>query len=352
MNRVYWLCFLLIFLGNRELAAQQDAAHGKQLILQAYEITQNAGEEDTGAFDKVLALCQQGISTPVDAKTKDYAKKLMSWARNRRGEVLAKQDKDKEAYEEFDAAVQLDATRWRAWHNRGVSRAIAGEYEKALEDFTKTIELEKEYANAWFNRAEVLYEQGKFKEALADYNEAIRINPQDPEFQSSRGHTLFRMGRIREAIADYDNVLRLDPKYVDALVLRAAARFQLGEYEGAANDYRVAVKLQPNHLQGLINLAWMMATCPDERFLQPDLAVQAAEKARKLAGEKADYRLADVLAASLASKGSYSQAAKVLETALEEFPAELKPAADQRLAMYKSGKPYREPRAPRAVKKQ
>jgi serine/threonine protein kinase/tetratricopeptide (TPR) repeat protein len=54
-------------------------------------------------------------------------------------------------------------------------------------------------------------------------------------------------------------------------------------YRQARADYEVASDLEPNRPRTLNNLAWLLATCPDERLRAPPRAVELATRATELA---------------------------------------------------------------------
>jgi tetratricopeptide (TPR) repeat protein len=95
-----------------------------------------------------------------------------------------------------------------------------------------------------------------------------------------------------------------------------------------------------------MSAAWLMATCPDERFRDNDRAVAAAKKAIELDGGE-DYRYLDTLAAAHASAGKFDDAKSIMEEVIKIAPDEAKERLKKRLAIYEEGKPYRE--APRVV---
>ena len=321
----------------------QEAQPGRAKVIQAYELTEGAEDDDVEVFDKVINLCGDALKEGLSEEHADYARRLMSWAHNRRGETWARDGQGAEALDEFEAAIRLDPKRWRALHNRGVSRAMAGDFEAALEDFAATIELNADYANVWYNRAEVYFEQGEFQKAVADYDKALQLNPQDVDALNSRGHARYRLGQYKEALVDYEKAVELKPEDVISLTNRGDAYADLGRYKEAAADYRAAIKADAEYPRSYLGAAWMMATCPDERFRDGDLAVQAARKAAELAGTQ-DYRYEDTLAAALAEQGRFDEAVAALEEALEKFPEEQRAAGENRLQGYRERKPHREQR--------
>ncbi len=70
--------------------------------------------------------------------------------------------------------------------------------------------------------------------------------------------------------------------------------------------------------------AWIMATCPDERFRNPEAALAAAQKAMEFDGDK-DPRYIDTLAAAYAVNGQFDSAGAILEAHMDKIPANWKP---------------------------
>ena len=284
-----------------------------------------------------------------------YLTSLEAWALHRRGEAYVKQaaeanaagqsamgrQLDGKAMEDFDAAVKLDPQRWKSYHHRGVCHALAGDFTRALSDFTKTIELRPEYESAWFNRGEIHYEMGAYAQAIADYDEAIRRQPQDAGFFTSRGHAYSQLRQFDKALEDYNRAVELDPGNPQRITNRGDAYRSLGHWEQAANDYRQAVNLDSRFGRAFQSVAWLMSTCPDEQFRHPQLALRAAHKAVDLDGAQ-DYIYLDTLAAAFANSGQFDKAQNVIRRAIQLAPAENAQPLHHRLALYQSGKPFRQ----------
>jgi tetratricopeptide (TPR) repeat protein len=329
-----------------------DAGSAQALIKKAYAKTETAKSLDD--YAEVIRICEQAQASKLSEARADYVKRLLSWAQNRRGEAYADQaialDKKNQAAEaakmdalalaDFQAAVKNDPTRWRAIHNRGVSQALAGEYDEAMSDFDRTIKLKPDYANAWFNRGEIRYEQGKYAEAVADYSQSLRLKDEDAGVLTSRGHAYFQLRQFRKALADYDQALRAGGETGDAYANRADAHHSLGQWEEAAKDYRQAIKLDPKLGRAFQGAAWLMATCPVERIRNADLAIEAAQRAIALGDE--GHECLDTLAAAYANAGQFDQAkttlAKAMKAASEADAKRMQP----RLALYEAKTPYRQ----------
>ena len=94
--------------------------------------------------------------------------------------------------------------------------------------------------------------------------------------------------------------MELDPRNPERITNRGDAYRSLGQWEQAANDFRQAVNLDNHFGRAFQSVAWLMATCPDEQYRHPDLAVRAAQKAIELDGDE-DYIYLDTLAAAFAN---------------------------------------------------
>ncbi len=328
------------------------AKPGVTLAADAFKLSKSASTIEE--YTEIIGLCEQTLAVEQDETVRKYAQQLLAWAANRRGEAFSQSAAklnaanktqealrhDEQALTDFTTAVQNDPTKWKSLHNRGVSLALIGQYEDALAELTAAIELKSDYVNTWFNRAEVRYELGQYDDAAADYSEVIQRQPDDFGAFTGRGHAHFRMGDLQKALADYHRAVTLDQKSAGALINRGDTYRQLGQYEKAAADYRAAVKIDDQYGRAYRAAAWLMATCPNDKLRNSDLAVRAAEKAIELDGAS-DYLYLDTLAAAYANAGNYSEAVQTLEQAIGTAPEDAKLPLEQRLSLYQSGKPYR-----------
>jgi tetratricopeptide (TPR) repeat protein len=342
------------------LSAAAVSADAKSLIRTAYEKTSRAATIEE--YGSIIQLCHQALEASPDESQKTYINSLLSWSHNRRGEVYTEQaseaqrrsaaqqaaELDGRALADFELAIKLDASRWKPWHNRGVSRAIAGKYAEAVADFTRVIELNAGYTNAWFNRGELKFDLGKFDEALRDYTEAIRLAPTDAGALTSRAHTYFRLERFAEALRDYSEAIRLSPQDAHAHANRGDAYQSLGRWQEARDDLTRAIQLAEDSPRVLQSAAWLMATCPDSTIRDAKLAVQAAERAVELSAQP-DVLLLDTLAAAYANAGRYTEAVAKIQESLRIAPAQESAPLQKRLALYQQQQPYRQAQAASAA---
>ncbi|MFT5524674.1 MAG: tetratricopeptide (TPR) repeat protein [Pirellulaceae bacterium] len=322
-------------------------------IRAAYELTKTA--KSVKDYSSVIEQCGKAQIIGLNDEQSLYVKKLISWAHNRRGEAFADYaaqltadgeneratEMDGKALSDFEIAVNNDPERWKSRHNRGVSYALIGEYKNAIADFTKALEKKPDYTNAWFNRGEIYYEIGDYDKAIIDYDQTVKLQPNDFGAITSRGHAYFQAEKYREALLDYIQAVRLQPNSAIAYANRADAYRSLSMWEDAATDYRESIRLDNQLGRAYQSAAWLMATCPDERFRDQKLAIEAAQKAIGLDGQD-DYRYLDTLAAAQASSEQYEQAIATIENAIKLAPTADREELEKRMALYKVGKPYRQ----------
>jgi tetratricopeptide (TPR) repeat protein len=133
------------------------------------------------------------------------------------------------------------------------------------------------------------------------------------------------------------------------LVNRGDAYRDQGAFGPAAADFREAIRIDPKLGRAYLSAAWLMATCPDAKFRDPEKAVAAAEKALDLDGDK-DYRYLDTLAAAQANAGQFDLAKATVAKALAAAPKSESPRVRQRSQLYESSRAYREGAPAEAVR--
>jgi len=315
-----------------------DGLPGDRHIHEAYAQTGDARK--VADYTQIVQLCQEGIRAGVSRETDKYARRLMSWAYNRRGELLAEQGHDTIALADFEAAIANDKTRWRAYHNRGVSLALLGRHRSAISDFNRTLEINPQYANAYFNRAEVRYELGDLESAIVDYSRAIKLDPNDVAFYNSRGHTHYRLGKYREAARDFTLAIRLDPHNSEALTNRGDLYTALGYYGRAVRDYQEAIRSNLEFGRAYLSSAWLMATSPNADYRSVEGALDAIEKAVAY-GVPKNLRYLETLAAVQANAGDFEAAQATLKRAIQISPAGSSDRYAAKIKQYAQGKPLR-----------
>jgi tetratricopeptide (TPR) repeat protein len=162
--------------------------------------------------------------------------------------------------------------------------------------------------------AQALEAQGKLDEALGHYRQVLQQRP-DARMHAKIGESLAARGRIQEATA----------------------------------HYREALRLQPGLWPVLNNLALILATDPDPANRDGRAAVQFAEQACVLTGQR-EAGVVGTLAAAYAEAGRFREAVATAQRAraLAEAAGDAKTAERNRelLQLYEAGRPFHEEKTP------
>lgn len=262
-----------------------------------------------------------------------------------------------------------------AWFQRGRITGVRGDFEKALEYLNKAAEMEPRNVAVLMIRAAVLQELRKSEEAMKDVNRALELRPDNPALLRLRAAILAGSGQLSQAVRDleqvrqqgsaepsidlqlgllysiqkrhgkaleqFDKVLAVEPRNVAALRGRADTLLSLGRHGEAIADYEKALEVDPNDSGVLNNLAWVLATSPDENIRDGKRALELAQKACELTEYKAAHILS-TLAAAYAETGDFENARKWSQKAVELGSESEKEALQKELESYQRNEPVRE----------
>ena len=87
----------------------------------------------------------------------------------------------------IDARTGTAASVAVAHNNRGITYALAGQFDKALEDFEAAVALDPTSAKAFNNRGLIHQKQAAYDRAIKDFSELIGFDPANADtFANSR----------------------------------------------------------------------------------------------------------------------------------------------------------------------
>jgi len=129
----------------------------------------------------------------------------------------------------------------------------------------------------------------------------------------------------------------------DALRARGDAMLSVGKHGDAVKDYDEALKLTPDDTGVLNNLAWVLATSPDDGVRNADRSIELGTKACDLTKFEKPHILS-TLASGYAEKGDWENAIKWSGKAVELGVKEddVSDQLKKELDSYKEKKPWRE----------
>jgi tetratricopeptide (TPR) repeat protein len=296
-----------------------------------YHLGENRAEKALADFDAALAL------DPDDGDTHE--------ARGLAQSVLQKYD---DAMESFNKAIEQSPDSATAHTHRARVRAIKGDTPAALKDVEHALELQPGSVQALQLHAALLGSTGKFDKALKDLNLLRTAMPDNAELLLQIA-TLYQASKqVDKAIDAYGDVLEADPANIGAFRGRADAYLSQGKQAEAVADYDKALESDPKNSGVLNNLAWVLATSPDDKLRNGQRAIELATTACEVTEYKQAHILS-TLAASYAETGDFDKAKEWSQKAVDLGADEMKGQLRKELESYEAKKPWREEMPPDLV---
>ena len=218
----------------------------------------------------------------------------------------------------------------------------------AKQDVDKSLDMKPGLAEAYRLRAVIASSQKKYDEAIQDLTILAQNKPNEPVFLLQLA-TLYQLdGRPGMAVKISDQLIRSRAGGASAYRIRGDAYLSMGDQAKAIVDFQSALDMMPEgdgQRAGLLNnLAWILATSPDEALRDGKRAIELGTKAC----EETEFKEAHILstlAAGYAEVGNFEDAMKWSAKAVELGKAELNEQTDQlqkELESYRDKKPWRE----------
>lgn len=154
------------------------------------------------------------------------------------------------------------------------------------------------------------------------------------------GSLLFIREDFDGAIAQFTKAIEVNPQGFDAFINRGVARQDKGQWRLALDDYEKARDLAPSDYAAWNNIAWLLATCPDNSIRDGEKAVEFAKQECELTGWK-DWSATSTLAAAYAEFGDFPAAVAMQEKTIESAPSKAKDSLQPDLMLYQTEKPTR-----------
>ena len=320
-----------------------------------------------GEFDKAMEFANQVIEQNPGVFTVYLL----------RARLQHKQENYDAAIADLDKAVDIKPTNFLAYLDRsevyldkGDAKAAAKDYEQARELKGPTLPatiIQRTLLRAQNNQEKALDEIKKFLELDERSAETSGREP-DPDYRLQLSVTYVAQSKPIETIDILTPLidLRRDRTYSGntrdrnimfmAVRSRANSYLSIGKHQEAIQDYQKAESIIPsgsNYLGEraslLNNLAWVLATSPEDKLRNAKEAVRFATEACELTQYKAAHILS-TLAAAHAESGDFdtakkysSQAVDLAEAATgEQQDEEMLTQLRKELASYEKKEPWRE----------
>jgi hypothetical protein len=209
------------------------------------------------------------------------------------------------------------------------SLAMAPNFDLARSRLGNVLLVQKKYAEAEFHLQPVarahpadlsvrvalglaLAGQAKYLAAQAEFQAAQQLNPTDAAINGLLAANT-RKAEMEQSLNELTDSLKASST-AGAYLQIAAAETALGRPAAAVLSYKSVLAREPDSLEALNNLAWILATCPDDGVRNGPEAVKLAERACEQAKfQKAIYL--GTLAAAYAEAGRFDEAVATAQEA-------------------------------------
>ena len=259
------------------------------------------------------------------------------------GYALLKLGRFEEAVAEYRKVLSAMPNDPDILNKLGYALAHIGKLDEAIREYRKCLQMEPNDLNALNGLGVTLGQQGKFDEAVKCFTEALRIKPDSAEAHTNLGFVLILQGSLDEAAVHLGEALRLDTNSEKAHYYLGQILAQRGKLDEAITHFEESLRLKPDWVEPMNDLAWFLAASQKTTAHNPDKALRLAQRACELTNYSKP-ELLDTLAVAYAAAGSFSKAIETAEKALElcRSPKQktLKDEIENRLVLYKTGKPY------------
>ena len=297
------------------------------------------------------------------------------FSHNLLGIALRSQGRNEEAIEHFFAAERLNPDYTGVIYNLGNAFQSQGNLGEAIRHYRRVLALDPEHPKTHNNLAVALQSRGDMEQAVVHFRAQVALSPSNPRARYNLATALTTEGNNDEAVLHLTKALAIDSqlkpaRYALADLLRiqnnfdrahrlytellredsedatahyGKARVHLAEDQNAIAraTFKHAISLDTELMNHLNNLAWELATHPDNGVRNPVQAVMLASLIDAATGHGIPEVL-DTLAAAHAAAGEFETAKDILSRALEIAGTEHAYTAEftQRLALYQQGKAF------------
>ncbi|HMD85659.1 MAG TPA: rhomboid family intramembrane serine protease [Terriglobia bacterium] len=202
----------------------------------------------------------------------------------------------------------------------------ARQYDRGFRSFQQALSLAPRQEQPHEALGTYYLTQQKYDHAIQEFQEAVRLTEGDDQPRLELGLAYQLNGDPQKAQQTFESVLGKNPQTAQGKRLLAANQMLLADlyaqqklYGDAIKNYQEALRLVPDLAEGHNNLAWLYATCDDQKYRDPKAALDHAQLAVKLTQWK-EGGFIDTLAEAYFVNGEYQAAVETQKKALALEP--------------------------------
>lgn len=249
-----------------------------------------------------------------------------------------------------------------AHFNLAILLRDASQLSEAATAMERALKIAPDFGLARLTYAKILAQLDRLEESAAAFELIIDERPAQPASNEAAnanaavlfdyGLVLARMERYADAAGIFADVLAIDPRRIAAYNNRSRALYRVGRFAEVQRTLRMALDNNPGHPALQNNLAWFLATCPDDSQRSGAEAVTLALNLCDRSEVPVPQWL-DTLAAARAEVGEFDKAVQLVQQAIDRVRQQAstpipKPVLQfldvlrSRLEQYGNGEPYRD----------
>jgi len=238
----------------------------------------------------------------------EYARNYRSW-----GDSLINLGRTQPAIGRYETAIALEPDRWGAYSQLAFALAQQDRMPAAIAAYREVIS-RTQVSEDLLPTPRRLVERGYSPRAIDLLEVAVRARPTSIALRRELFDVLIGVGQASDAVEHALLALEREP---DATLhgRLGLVLWELGRTRGALEQLETARTLAPEDTRHTANLAWMLATAPEEAQRDPARALALVEPL--IARQSDDTDLLDTAAVALAALGRWEEAIEQIEFALE-----------------------------------
>jgi protein O-mannosyl-transferase len=244
----------------------------------------------------------------------------------------------------YEHTLSVTSNNFVIHNNLGYTLLHSNRVDDAIPHFREALRIRPDFPAPALQLAQAHALKQQWTEAIAYFEKALALQPNTPAALKGYADALVQTGRFDAAVAQYEALLKVVP-IAESHAHLALALIQAKRPAEAIPHYRSALALAPDAYVLLNNLAWLLATHPEDAIRDGPEAVRLATRACELTNRKEPVYLG-TLAAAYAETGNFDEAVRTGQqaAALAETAGKTELAARNRelVESYKSDRPHRE----------
>ena len=268
------------------------------------------------------------------------------------GDSLARDGEVDSAIEKYEIALDVDPDSHYVLRELAANELRRNRAERAVDRLRQALEMKPNDGRTNFLLGLAYEAEGNPAGASAAFERAAELEPKTTDAIMRRARLLLRIGEREAAEAQYKKALAIAiaSEAENAAVTVSTVQAQLagiamtnGDTPGAIDLYQQAITCWTDNYQANNNLAWMLATSPDEKYRDAKRAVELAIRACEIL-VMPDHATLGTLAVAQAANGDMPAAIETAKRAIDLATQENDSAAVEELRshllLFEQGQPY------------